>query len=117
MAGRLLACWGLNPDFYDASAVLNQLTYKANWEPVDMWVENVLVDDLHISSTISDEIYSPLTPQYNVDYCQNNLLRQHNDDFCCEGYLPKSIIVRGEGAGGLFKNEIYIEKPIAGTFL
>ena len=58
----------------------------------------------------------PLPPQYNVDYCHNNIVKQHND-FYCKRYLPKSNIVKGGGAGGLFKIEIYIEKSIVGTFL
>ena len=62
----------------------------------------------------------PPCPQYNVDYCDNNILKQHND-FYCKRYLPKSNIVRvvgrGGGGGGLFKTEIYIEKSIVGTFL
>ena len=28
-----------NPDFYDAVAVLYQLSYQANWELVIMWVD------------------------------------------------------------------------------
>ena len=30
---------------------------------------------------------------------------------------PKATFLRGEGRGGLFKTEIYIEKSIVGTFL
>lgn len=80
---------------------------------------------MSVRSTISDKIvrakhlfglYSPLTPQYNVDYCHNNIVKQHND-FYCKRYLPKSNIVKGGGAGGVFKIEIYIEKSIVGTFL
>ena len=68
-------------------------------------------------TTISDKIvrakhlfglYSPLAPQYNVDYCHNNILKQHSD-FYCKRYLPKSNIVKGGGVGELFKIEIYIE--------
>ena len=44
------------------------------------------------------------------------IVKQHND-FYCKRYLPKSNIVEGGGAGGLFKIEICIEKSIVGTFL
>ena len=90
-----------------------------------MWVVNVLVDDLHIypqsvtklfrQNTYLDVI-PPLDPQYNVDNCHHNLLKQHNG-FYCKGYLLKSNIVGRGGAEGLFKSEVYIEKPIVGTFL
>ena len=30
--------WDLNPDLCNASAVLNQLSYQANWELLIMWV-------------------------------------------------------------------------------
>ena len=79
----------------------------------------------NVVSLISDKIvrakhlfrlYSPLSAQYNVDYCHNNIVKQHND-FYCKRYLPKSNIVEGGGAGGLYKIEIYIEKSIVGTFL
>jgi len=36
--------WDLNPDLYDASGVLVQLNYQANWEPVIMWVNDKYVD-------------------------------------------------------------------------
>ena len=38
----------LKTDFCDAGAMLNHLSYQANCEPANMWVEKVLVDDLYI---------------------------------------------------------------------
>ena len=36
--------WNSNPDLCDASAVLHQLSYQANWEQVVMWVDYKPVD-------------------------------------------------------------------------
>ena len=35
----------LNPDLYDAYAVLYQLNYQANWRLVVMWVDDKSVGD------------------------------------------------------------------------
>ena len=60
-------------------------------------------------NTINDKIvrvkhlfglYSPLAPQYNVDYCHNNILKQHND-FYCKRYPPKATLLMGEGRGAV----------------
>jgi len=44
----------LNPDLCQAWAVLHQLSYQANWELGDMWVDDKPVDDGYRSIYIDD---------------------------------------------------------------
>ena len=37
--------WNLNPDLWNAGAVFYQLSYQANWELVDVWVNDKPIDD------------------------------------------------------------------------
>ena len=43
-----------NPDLYDVGAVLNHLSYQANWELVAIWVNDKPVDDEYRSIHIHD---------------------------------------------------------------